>query len=186
MKQLLFGALLTGCLLATTGCAHNSIVASNMTRADRYYGNVGITRHSNNITIVRGSKVPKLSILGNNNTVTVEDGAWLQRIEFWGKGNIVSLPEHLAVRVTEVGDNQIIRRPRELRNIPEEVLVYPPADESPAAAPQIWDEPADSDYDTQPDEAETIYEVDESEYEPTESYDYGTSDTPEPTEDDQP
>jgi hypothetical protein len=110
---MLFGVLTAGLVLATAGCASNAIVGTGVVRSGLYFGNVGVTGHGSSVTILHGSKVPKLSIIGNNTTVTVEDGVVLHRIEFWGKGNTVSIPENLIVRTTEVGANQIIRRPRE-------------------------------------------------------------------------
>ncbi len=120
MNRIVIGAGALVVLTLASGCAYNSIAGTGIVRADQYFGNVGVTGGGSNITILNGSKVPKLSILGNNNTITVEENVELRRIEFWGKGNTVSVPEDLTVRTTEVGNNQIIRRPRMKHEAPIE------------------------------------------------------------------
>ena len=120
MNRIVIGAAALVVLTLTSGCAYNSIAGTGIVRADQYFGNVGVTGGGSNITILTGSKVPKLSVLGSNNTITVEEDVELSRIEFWGKGNTVSIPENLVVRTTEVGNNQIIRRPRMQRQAPVE------------------------------------------------------------------
>jgi len=131
--------LMAGLVTAGMGCAVNPIVAHGSVTANQYFGDVGITGNGNSTTILRGSKVSKLSIIGDNNTVTVEDDVTIYRIEFWGKGNSVSIPETLSVRCNNVGNNQIIRRPVAVRPLPVETRyehpspVYtPPAEPAPA------------------------------------------------------
>jgi hypothetical protein len=157
---MLFGVLTAGLLLATAGCASNAIVGPGVVRSGLYFGNVGVTSHGSSVTILHGSKVPKLSIIGNNTTVTVEDGVVLHRIEFWGKGNTVSIPDNLIVRTTEVGANQIIRRPRETtassewpqweRTPPAEPQPPPTQAPPPSEAPRKPAEPASDDTDQSP------------------------------------
>ena len=115
MKTVLLSVVMTGLVVAATGCAYNSIMGNGIVRADQYFGDVGLTGDNHNVTIVRGSRVNKLSILGDDCSVTVQNGVALCKIEFWGTGNTISLPEGLLVRTTEVGMNQIIRRPRRAR-----------------------------------------------------------------------
>ena len=137
MRTILLGALTAGLVLTTTGCAHN-VIGAGVTRVDQYFGDVGVLGSGANVTILRGSKVTKLSLLGNSNSVTVQDGVTLYQIEFWGKGNTVSIPEPMVVRTTEVGTNQVIRRPRDLRGPSEwsrfedtDMYVPPPAEPVP-------------------------------------------------------
>lgn len=115
MKRIIFGALAIGLALAATGCANNPVWGSGGVRSDQFFGDVGIFGSGKEVTILRGSIVQKLSFLGHNNKITVQDGVSVSKIEFWGKGNTVSIPETLIVRTAEVGDNQIIRRPREVQ-----------------------------------------------------------------------
>ncbi len=112
---LLVGTLAAGLLLAAAGCAHNPIVGDGVVRSDLFYGDVGITGNGATVTIQRGSKVHKLSVIGNDCNITVEDGVTMYKIEFWGKNNTVSLPDDLVVHTAQVGANQIIRRPRQTR-----------------------------------------------------------------------
>lgn len=118
MKRAIFCMATMGLLLGAAGCAHNSIVGDGAVRTDQFFGDVGIASDDTDVTILRGSKVPKLSLLGSDNKVTVQDGVWISKIEFWGKRNVVSLPEGMTYSTTHVGtDNQILRRPRERRPI---------------------------------------------------------------------
>lgn len=123
MKAVFLSVVAAG-LLASLGCAKNPIVGRGITMREQYFGDVGLTGHDQNITIARGSKVRKLSILGHNNSITVEDEVTIYRVEFWGSGNVLTLPEHLSVRIDNVGTNQIVRRPRE----PRASLYVPPAE----------------------------------------------------------
>jgi len=145
MRTILLGALTAGLLLSTMGCAHNSIIGRGVTRADQYFGNLGITGSGNNVTVLAGSRVPKLSLLGDNCTVTIQDGAFLHRVEFWGKNNVVSIPDAMILRTSEVGYNQIIRRSRET---PRSADVAPwsgtPQTAAPAAAQPAHVAPAGS------------------------------------------
>ncbi len=128
MMRMLIAAVTVGILVGTTGCAHNAIVANNAMRVGVFYGDVGVKGDANNVTIMRGSRVPKLSILGNQNMVTVEEGVTLAHVEFWGLDNTVSIPETLTIRITEMGrGHQIIRRQTLWREEPRELNYYPPA-----------------------------------------------------------
>lgn len=117
MTRVIFRGIAVGLLVLATGCAHNSIFGDGGMRSDQFFGDLGITGDQNGITVESGSRLHKLSILGHNNTITVAENVRIAQIEFWGKGNTVSLPEDMVVRTTEVGTNQIIRRPRELREL---------------------------------------------------------------------
>ncbi len=97
-------------VLVATGCATNRIVGQAGTQVERFHGDVGVVGYGTDLTIMRGSQVPKLSIIGDNCKVTIEDGVGLGRIEFWGNGNTITLPENLSVSVAWVGSNQTIRR----------------------------------------------------------------------------
>jgi hypothetical protein len=149
MKAILIGALAVGLLLASVGCAPNPRIGNGITASERVFGDYGITGHNCNLTMLRGSKCTKLSVIGDNNTITVEDGAMLYRIEFWGKGNIVSVPETLLIlRTTEVGANQLIRRPVQPRTEEFPMTYYPPPTEAtpapkgqPTAPPRTTMEP---------------------------------------------
>lgn len=114
MRTTMVVAMMAG-LLLVAGCASTPLVGDGVSRADQFFGDVGITGSGSVVTILRGSKVNKLSIIGNDCSVTVEEGVRLYKIEFWGKNNTVSIPEYLGVRTAQVGTNQIIRRPRETR-----------------------------------------------------------------------
>lgn len=118
------------------------------TAAQQYFGDVGIQGSNWNITIRRGSNVPRLSVLGHNNTITVEDGVTLYRIELAGNGNSVTIPENqILVRYTNVGMNQVVRRPGTASTLPNSYApptvsswigpseVQPPASELQRPAP---------------------------------------------------
>ncbi|MFQ5806034.1 MAG: hypothetical protein ACE5I3_06255 [Phycisphaerae bacterium] len=101
-------------VLAATGCASNRIVGHNLKQVGRWYGELGITGHLNEITVQSRSRLTKLSIIGDANHVVVEDHATLGKIEIWGENNTVSVPGYLVVRSNQVGKGtRIIRRPRE-------------------------------------------------------------------------
>lgn len=111
MKRIVLSALTTGLLVAAGGCASHSIVGHGVTQAGQYFGDVGMVGHGTNLTVQAGSKVTKLSIIGDDCRVTVEEGAWVGWIEFWGNGSTVSIPADMVTRTSEVGANQIIHRP---------------------------------------------------------------------------
>jgi hypothetical protein len=133
-------------LLGVAGCAHNSIVGDGSVRSDMFFGDVGITGDACDITVLDGSRVTKLSLIGNDNEVTVEQGVTLYQIEFWGRNNVVSIPEWLSVRATQVGTNRIVRRPLE-PGMPAQWEPYQPQPMSPEPAP--WP-PAESAPGTEP------------------------------------
>jgi hypothetical protein len=110
-RVMLLSALAAGLALVNMGCAPNPMVGHNMVMSQQYFGDVGITGHGNNLTVLPGSRLHKLSLIGDNNTITLQDDVTVWKIEFWGKGNTVSVPEYLSVRTNDVGANQIIRRP---------------------------------------------------------------------------
>jgi hypothetical protein len=104
-------ALAAAALLAATGCSStNRIVGHNLTQTGHWYGELGITGNLNNITVQTGSRLTKLSILGDGNVVTLEDRCSLGKVELWGEANTVNIPDHLVVRIAQVGPgNQIVR-----------------------------------------------------------------------------
>lgn len=143
MKAMVFGMLAVGLLSAAAGCARNAIVGDAAVRTDQFFGEVGITGSGGNVTILRGSKVPKLSVLGHENRITIEEGVWVGKIEFWGNNNTVSVPEDMTVHTTQVGTNQIVRRARERSPLPPAPTYEPlPSDyESPSFRPPPTHEP---------------------------------------------
>ncbi len=85
--------------------------------------------HNNNFTALDGSKLSRISVIGDGNTITVEDGATLRKIEFWGKNNVVSVPDNLVIRQSNVGNgNQIIPRGE---NWPEPTAEFQAAEDVP-------------------------------------------------------
>lgn len=141
MLRVIVLSALVGLVLASTGCAPNAYVGSGVQMSQQFFGDVGFVGHGDNITILSGSKVNKLSIQGNNNTITVQDRVTLWKVEFWGKGNTVSIPEDLSIRVNAVGSNQILRRPRAMMPTPRwepapaPTYTPPPTEPQPGAAP---------------------------------------------------
>jgi hypothetical protein len=126
MRAIILSALAAGLVLANVGCAVNPIVGTNVTMSQQYFGDVGIVGQGDNLTILTGSRVNKLSIQGDNNTITLQDGVTVWKIEFWGKGNTVSAAEDLSFRTNSVGANQIIRRPRAMMPTPRYEPAPPP------------------------------------------------------------
>lgn len=128
MKGIVLASGMIAALALLSGCAHH-IVDGNGSVINMEFpgGNVGVTGSDNTITIARGSRVWKLSIIADNNNITVEDGVTVNAIEFIGKGNVVNIPDNLLPRVTEIGNNQIIRRPAQRRSTD----VYLPAEPLP-------------------------------------------------------
>jgi len=99
-------------LLAASGCSStNRIVGHNLIQTGHWYGELGITGDSNNITVETGSRLTKLSVLGDGNTVTVEEHCSVGKIELWGENNTVNIPDYMVVRIAQWGpENQIVRR----------------------------------------------------------------------------
>ncbi len=102
---------LTAALLIATGCS-NRIVGSELTEDGHWYGELGITGHTNNIIIRAPSELTKLSVIGDANRIFVEDRVTLGKIEVWGSDNTISIPERLVVRINQWGKRtRIVRRP---------------------------------------------------------------------------
>lgn len=162
MRKTSLIALAATMLTAATGCfSANRIVGHELRQVGRWYGELGITGHLNEVTIQSRSRLTKLSIIGDANHVMVEDHATLAKIEIWGENNTVSIPAHLVVRVNQVGKgSRVIRRPGETEAPiepametyapPTRIEVKPPIEpaEEPVAEPATGEElppPADSD-----------------------------------------
>ncbi len=97
--------------LALTGCS-NRIVGSELTEDGHWYGELGITGHTDNIIIRAPSELTKLSVIGDANRIFVEDRVTLGKIEVWGSDNVISIPQRLVVRINQWGKRtQIVRRP---------------------------------------------------------------------------
>jgi len=131
-------ALAATIFLATLGCSSNRIIGHNLKQVGRWWGELGITGHLNEITVQSGSRLTKLSIIGDANQVVIEEHATLGKIEVWGGNNTVSIPEHLVVRMNQVGKGtRIIRRPH-AASLPTEAAMethVPPPE--PAAEPIV-------------------------------------------------
>lgn len=95
------------CLLTlglASGCINNNrIVASRVSQANTWYGELGITGHGNDITIQSGSDLTRLSIIGDFNKVRVEPRSTLGKIEIWGKDCKVYVPARMVIRKNVVG-----------------------------------------------------------------------------------
>mgnify|MGYP000629378080 CR=1 FL=1 len=165
MRTIVLATLTAGVILAAAGCAHNPIVGDGAVRSDLFYGDVGITGNGATVTIQRGSKVHKLSVIGNDCNITVEDGVTMYKIEFWGKNNTVSLPDDLVVHTTQVGANQIIRRPRQPRPATE-LEESAPVPWPPATIPPAEPQPAPITPNSEVERDSTIPAADEFPYSP--------------------
>jgi hypothetical protein len=140
IRTIVLSALASGMVLASMGCAPNATVGNGIVMAQQFFGDAGFVGHGDNITILSGSKINKLSVQGDNNTITVQDNVTIWKIEFWGKGNTVSIPEDLSVRANSIGANQIIRRPRAGTPMPRyEAAPYtpPPTEPMPRTPTQV-------------------------------------------------
>ena len=142
IRTIVLGALATGLVLANAGCAPNATVGHSIVMNQQFFSDAGFVGHGDNITILSGSKINKLSVLGDNNTITVQDNVTVWKIEFWGKGNTISIPEDLYVRANSIGANQIIRRPRAVMPMPRyEPAPYTPLPTEPGLGAPIQAQP---------------------------------------------
>gem|GEM_PF-4040822 len=111
MKRIASMALAAATLCVASGCG-NRIVGHQLERSSQFYVELGVTGHLNEVAVLDGSRVTKLSLFGSANVIDVADDVTLGKIEVWGNNNRVTIPDNLFVRVSEVGKgNQIIRRP---------------------------------------------------------------------------
>jgi len=98
-------------LVPLGGCVTgNRIVANKTVQSSRWYGELGITGHLNEITVQSGSNLTKLSIIGNFNTVHVMDHVRLGKVEIWGQDNKVYIPQGLLIRESIIGHGSEIVR----------------------------------------------------------------------------
>lgn len=150
-----FGAVVfTGVALAfLSGCGMEMRVVAHRTDTNKqWFGDMGITGHQNKVTVAAGSRVEKLSIIGDGNTVFVEDNVTLSKVEVWGERNSISIPERLIIRDSLFGKGNIIeRRPRVLdhtrptktrtMSVPED-QVQPDAADTPAGNTPANEQPS--------------------------------------------
>lgn len=124
---------------SATGCvASNRIVGHRIHQSGTWYGELGITGHLNEITILRGSRLNKLSIIGDGNFVVVEDHVTLGKVEIWGENNTVSIPGELVVRKNIAGSRSVVvpRAPGEPPPTRAGVAAtQPPVEETPPETP---------------------------------------------------
>ncbi len=98
-----------------TGCAGGAAtVGSGVTRAEQFYGDLGITGHENNIHVLRGSQVRRLSIIGDRNQIKFDAGCTLGKVEIWGEENTITVPAYLVIRRSIIGHGNTIVRTRDL------------------------------------------------------------------------
>ncbi len=98
-------------IVSIAGCATNAITGDSTRHEQIYHGVVGITGADHEITIEKGSQVPKLSIMGADNSVFIQDGAVVEKIEIVGEDNDVSCPVGLVFEFTQIGeDNRVTHR----------------------------------------------------------------------------
>ncbi len=132
---LLFGA--SGCV------ASNRIVGHKIQQDGAWYGEFGITGHLNEITVLSGSRLQKLSVIGDGNFVVVQDGVTLGKIEIWGENNFVSVPTDLIVRKNISGSKSLVvpRAPGEPPpRRPSEPMLEPRDDGTPPEAEPLAEE----------------------------------------------
>ncbi len=87
------------------GCSHTAIDGEGLRHEQLIQGTVGIKGEDNEIRVLEGSDVPKLSIIGEDNRVFVEDGAWVGKVEIVGEDNHVSCPDGMSVEFSSIGEN---------------------------------------------------------------------------------
>jgi hypothetical protein len=97
-------------LVTAPGCVTSRLVGHDQTISRKFTNDVGVTGNRTNLTIEAGSKIPKLSIIGDDCQVAVEDGAHIARIEFWGNGSTVTIPAGLMVYISQAGTNTVVHR----------------------------------------------------------------------------
>ena len=91
------------------GCS-NRIVGNNITQANTWQGELGITGHLNDVTIKTGSNLTKLSVVGDANKIHVMERVTLGHVEVWGQRNKIYVPEYLVIRESVVGNgSEVIR-----------------------------------------------------------------------------
>lgn len=98
-------------VLLSVGCTSTQRIAqSGGNYSDKYFGELGITGHVNTVRVLAGSKLDKLSIIGDGNKVFVEDHVILGKVEIWGGNDEVSIPKSLIIREYIVGHGSAIVR----------------------------------------------------------------------------
>ncbi|MBN1514174.1 MAG: hypothetical protein JXB13_19310 [Phycisphaerae bacterium] len=89
----------------SAGCSRTAIDGEGLRHEQLIQGTVGIKGEDNEIRVLAGSDVPKLSIMGEDNRVFVEDGASVGKVEMVGEGNHVSCPDGMVVEFSSIGEN---------------------------------------------------------------------------------
>ncbi len=103
------GLIVVGAVLA--GCSHTAIHGEGVRHEQVIRGTLGINGEDNEVRVLAGSDVAKLSVLGEDNYVFVEDGARVGKVEIVGEDNHVSLPGTIVVEFSSIGkDNRLTYR----------------------------------------------------------------------------
>lgn len=101
-------------LTALAGCAHNAITGDGSRHELVLHNTARLDGEDIDLTILAGSDVRKLSIVGEANRVVIENGAVVHKVEIVGEDNEVICPAGMAVEYTEIGeDNDLRYRPRQ-------------------------------------------------------------------------
>jgi hypothetical protein len=99
-------------IMSSAGCARYAIRGKGGVYEQVYEGSLRINGNDNELTLLTGSDVPKLSIFGRDNRVIFNDGATVSKIEIAGADNAVTYPKGLKFKYSEIGkDNKLIERP---------------------------------------------------------------------------
>ncbi|MGD8450928.1 MAG: hypothetical protein PVJ57_03845 [Phycisphaerae bacterium] len=111
LKRLHFAAVALA-LLALSGCAHNAITGDGSRHDLLLHNTARLDGEDIDLTILAGSDVRKLSIVGEGNRVVIQDGAVVHKVEVVGEDNEVTCPAGMRVEYTEIGeDNDLRYRP---------------------------------------------------------------------------
>ena len=93
-----------GCNVPVTSFVGESIVAEQVLRTE-----VEVAGEGNEVRLMRGSYVPKLSIVGWNNTIVFDKGAAVALVDVAGEGNLVRTTQGSPVVITDFGNsNKVI------------------------------------------------------------------------------
>lgn len=118
-------------LMLTACTSENRFVGNQLTREGRWYGEFGVVGHLNTVTVLEGSRLTTLKVVGDGNNVFVEDYVPVGKVEIWGANNEVSVPDVLFVRDSVWGHGSRVtvralgaRTPRSIVTTPDGVIDY--------------------------------------------------------------
>ena len=99
-------SIVSAVVLCCAGCAHNGNHGDGGEVVGEFYFEKGIWGDGHNVLVKRGSKLKKISVIGNHNLVTIEEGVYVAKVEVVGNDNTFYYPHNCEPERSVIGNNK--------------------------------------------------------------------------------